>query len=91
VPETLHVLRYRYVPDILARRGPYRDAHLGLLRRLHAEGAVVTAGATGDPPSGALIVFRDAGAAERFAREDPYGSAGLVAERSVEPWTVVVP
>jgi uncharacterized protein len=91
MPETLAALEYTYVPDVLERRAPHREAHLALLRRLHEEGTLVMAGATGDPVAGALIVFRDAAAAERFAADDPYGAAGLVAAHRVIPWTLVVP
>ena len=91
MPEHLHVLVYQYPPDILERRAPHRDAHLAMLRTLADDGALVMAGATGDPPTGALLVFRSAADAERFAAEDPYGAAGLVVSRRIEPWTVVVP
>ena len=51
------------------------------------------AGATGDPPSGALFVFEgepDPGdEARAFMDADPYVAAGLVAESRIEPWTVV--
>jgi uncharacterized protein len=49
------------------------------------------AGATGDPPTGALFVLPggEPGAAERFAEGDPYVEAGLVTARRVVPWTVV--
>jgi uncharacterized protein YciI len=91
MPETLHVLSYDYVPDIMRRRAPHRDAHLAALRRLADEGLLVSAGATGDPPTGALIVFRTAEAAETFLAEDPYVAAGLVRSHRLAPWTVVVP
>ena len=47
------------------------------------------AGPVGDPPSGAVIVFRVGADAEAFAGEDPYVAAGLVTARRVEPWAVV--
>ena len=28
-----HVLNYKYVPDVLEKRGPHRDAHLGAARK----------------------------------------------------------
>lgn len=93
MPEQLFALIYEYVPDVLERRAPYRDAHLALLRELHATGAVVMAGATGDPVDGALFIFRGptAQSAHEFAAVDPYGSAGIVTSWRVEPWSVVVP
>jgi uncharacterized protein YciI len=91
-PERLHLLFYDYVPDIVERRGPHREGHLALLRRWKDEGRVVMAGATGDPPSGGLLVLRiaDPAEAEALIGEDPYVAAGLVASWRVEPWNVVV-
>jgi uncharacterized protein len=82
------VLFYEYVEDILERRAPVREAHL---KRIRAEDALVMAGALGDPPHGALFVFRGVGAehVEAFASEDPYVRAGLVTAWRVEPWNVV--
>ena len=84
------VLFYDYVEDILDRRDPYRDLHL---RRIASHPAIVMAGALGDPPHGAAIVFRgdDPGEALRFAAEDPYVVAGLVTAHRVERYAVVHP
>lgn len=93
MPTTHQILLYDYVPDVLERRAPHREAHLALLRDLHDQGLLLTAGATGDPVSGALFVFRGPSpdAAEAFARDDPYAAAGLVVAHRIVPWTVVVP
>ena len=74
------------------KRLPHREAHLGLVRAAHARGELVLAGALGDPPDGALLVFRadNPDTAERFARADPYVMQGLVTEWRVRPWNVVV-
>jgi uncharacterized protein YciI len=87
--ETLHILFYDYVPDIVERRAPHREGHLALIARYHEDGRLVMAGPVGDPLRGGLFVFREAGQAEVFAAEDPYVAAGLVADRRVDPWTVV--
>lgn len=86
------ILHYTYVDDILERREPYRADHLEGIRHAVARGEVVMAGATGDPVSGAAIVFGDVGSdvVERFAAGDPYAVAGLVAAWRIEPWNVVV-
>ena len=91
MPERLYLLHYDYVEDILDKRGPHRDAHLALIGEWHGDGRIVMAGAAGDPPSGALFVFRvdDPAEAEAFADADPYVAAGLVTDYRVEPWTVV--
>ncbi|MGD9573457.1 MAG: YciI family protein [Thermoleophilia bacterium] len=85
------VLVYDYVADILERRAPYREAHLARLAEFIGSGAMLSAGALGDPPVGALFVFGDVPASEagRFADGDPYVEAGLVTGRRILPWTVV--
>src|SRR5437764_3769865 len=86
-----HILSYEYVKDILERRAPYREEHLARIVREREQGRVVMAGALGEPPSGAAIVFEavEPEAVESFAREDPYVRAGLVTAWRVEPWTLV--
>jgi uncharacterized protein YciI len=86
------VLFYDYVEDILERRAPHRDAHLAALRAEKDAGRLVMAGALGDPPRGALIVFGDVdpNEVEAYATADPYVRAGLVTEWRVEAWNVVV-
>ena len=92
MPERLHLLHYDYVEGILEKRAPHRDAHLAYARRWKDEGRILLAGVVGDPPTGALFVFRveDPAELERFAEEDPYVHAGLVTARRVEPWMVVI-
>jgi uncharacterized protein YciI len=85
-------LAYDVVPNFIERRMPHREAHLRLVRDAHDRGVLVLAGALGDPPDGALLVFRgeSASAVEDFARADPYVREGLVTAWHVRPWTVVV-
>lgn len=85
----LSILSYSYVADVLERREPHREAHLALIARMETEGRLLLAGAIGDPPEGALIVFDSAAAAEEFAASDPYREAGLVTEHSIRPWNLV--
>jgi uncharacterized protein YciI len=91
-PGSYLLLFYDYVSDVLERRGPYRDAHLDHARAAKDRGGLINVGAVGSPPSGAVFVFADVGAAavHDFADDDPYVAAGLVTGRRVEPWTVVV-
>lgn len=84
-------LLYDYVPDMLERRKPHRDAHLALVRKLHGEGRIVLAGAF-QPVDGALLVFQ-AGApsdVEAFVNADPYVQHGLVARWRIREWAVAV-
>lgn len=85
------VLIYDYAPDILERRGPHRAAHLARIGEWVEAGAMLMAGALGDPPTGALFVFGDVPEDEiaRYADGDPYVAASLVTARRILPWTVV--
>lgn len=87
----MQVLHYEYVDDVLQRREPFRDAHLAVIDEWHRDGRLVLAGAVGDPPRGAILIFRDTPAAdiEAYANGDPYMSPGLIARWWIEPCTVV--
>jgi hypothetical protein len=54
-----HILQYQYVPDILEKRGPYREGHLGAARKLEKEGKCVLGGAFGDPVEGAIFILKN--------------------------------
>lgn len=86
-----HILFLDYVPDMLERRAPHRQAHLERIQAGKAAGSIVMAGALGQPPHGGAIVFKDAEPEEieRYAAEDPYTRAGLITGWRVEPWRLV--
>ena len=85
-------LTYDVVTNFAERRMQFREAHLRLVRDAHDRGQLVMAGALGQPPEGALLVFRGESASivEAFARADPYVREGLVTGWRVRPWIVVV-
>jgi uncharacterized protein YciI len=91
VPTPCLIVYYDYVPDVLERRGPHREAHLAHIRAWEADGRLAIAGATGDPPTGAAIVIAgdDPARAEQFVEGDPYVAAGLVSSYRIVPYTVV--
>ena len=86
----LKLLIYDYVEDIVEKRAPHRPAHLELIGEWVEDGRVVAGGATGDPPTGALIVLRESGDREALAAIDTYVREGLVTGWRVEPWANVV-
>jgi uncharacterized protein len=85
-------LTYEVVANFAERRMPYRDAHLQLVRDANGRGLLMIAGAVGDPPDAALLVFRAESPApvEAFVHADPYVAEGLVTSWRVRPWNVVV-
>lgn len=84
------LLFYDLAPDYLARRGNYRGLHLRMAWEAAERGELVLAGPLADPADQAVLLFSDAAAAERFAREDPYVREGLVTSWRVRAWTTVV-
>ena len=87
----LTALFYDYPADVLERRAPHREAHLGMAREHKQDGRLLMGGALGDPPHGALLVFRASREeVEAFAAADPYVVNGVATAWRVEPWNVVV-
>jgi uncharacterized protein len=90
-PRTLHLLLYEYVEDVIERRRPHREAHLALVRQWYEGKKLLVAGATGEPPSGALFVFDCQPAViEEFVGADPYVKAGLIVSDRTVSWNVVI-
>ena len=87
-----YVLQYETGEDFVDRRAPYRTEHLGLVREAHARGDVLMGGALGEPPEGAMIIFRadSPEVAEAFARVDPYVTSGVITRWTVRRWHVVI-
>lgn len=87
----LQALFYDYPADVLERRAPHREAHLGLAREWKADGRMLMGGPLGDPPRGALLVFRATReAVEEFAASDPYVVNGVATGWRIEPWNALV-
>jgi uncharacterized protein len=87
---THQILFYDYVEDIVSKRAPHREAHLGLASRWRDEGKLVLGGAIGDPPHGGVLVFTADADVGEFVDADPYVAEGLVTAHRVEPWNVVI-
>ena len=85
------LLTYTLAPDYLARRAALRAGHLALARAAAERGELLLGGAL-DPAEEAVLLFagEDAGAAEAFARCDPYVANGLVTDWRVRRWVMVM-
>mmetsp|Transcript_15951 Transcript_15951/g.34738 ORF Transcript_15951/g.34738 Transcript_15951/m.34738 type:complete len:153 (-) Transcript_15951:105-563(-) len=93
-PPSRYLLSYEYIPDVLEKRGPFREGHIGLAKDMIEEGVCVSGGPSTVPgesvPNGALFIFTTKDAAEKFVAEDPYVSNGIVTGHSIAEWSVVV-
>lgn len=87
-----YLLLYELVDGYLERREAHRTEHLARAAAARERGALVLAGAYGDPPIGAALVFRGAteDEARSFAVTDPYVLNGLITHWQVFPWKVVI-
>jgi uncharacterized protein len=87
-----YLLFYDFVPDYVARRGPFRSAHLLAAWKAQERGELILAGAYAEPVDGAALLFRcdSRKVPERFVESDPYIVAGLVTRWSIREWTTVV-
>lgn len=86
------VLIYDVVDDYVARRTPFREAHLQLAREFADSKKLLLGGALSDPVDQAILVFEvdSATEVEAFVDRDPYVQHGLVRSFRIRPWTVVV-
>lgn len=91
---TQFLLKYDYIPDVLEKRGPFREGHLALAKKLIEEGTCLSGGPTSPPsmdvPTGALFLFTELESAKAFVAGDPYVEHGIVTGHSIEEWNVVV-
>jgi uncharacterized protein YciI len=91
-----YLLTYDLAADYLERRPAFRAEHLALAQAAVARGELLLGGAVlaedGATAEQAALLFagEDAGAAEAFARADPYVGNGLVARWRVREWITVV-
>ena len=91
-PRTRHfLLTYTLAPEYLDRRPAFRAEHLALARAAAGRGELLLGGAL-DPAEEAVLLFAgdDPGAAEAFAKADPYVANGLVSAWRVREWLTVV-
>ena len=91
---TQFFLKYDYIPEVLEKRGPYREDHIRLAKKFIEEGTCLAGGPSGpvgmEVPTGAYFIFTTAEAAKKYAEGDPYVTNGIVTEYSIIEWNVVV-
>lgn len=86
------MLTYKYVPDVVTKRTPFRAAHLQLAQQYSSEGKLLLGGAFTDPIDSAAVIFKTDTKEdiEKFVQADPYVQQGIVTEWKIREWTVVV-
>ena len=87
---SIYAVSYTYSDDV-ATRDEVRPSHRDFLRGLNAEGVVRASGPV-DGGVGALVVLgaESTEDALRIQDADPFQVRGVIAERSVRQWDVVI-
>ena len=87
-----YLLFYEGSDDYVARRAPYRAAHVAFARAAATRGELILAGAFANPADGAVLLFKgdSPAVAEEFANHDPYVTSGVVRAWRVREWTTVI-
>lgn len=87
---SIYAVSYTYSDDV-ATRDEVRPSHRDFLRGLNAEGVVRASGPV-DGGVGALVVLEAESAEDalRILDADPFQVRGVIAERSVRQWDVVI-
>jgi hypothetical protein len=85
-----YAVSYTYTDDVTTR-DEVRPSHRDFLRGLNAEGVVRASGPV-DGGTGALVIVEagSAGEALGILDADPFEVRGVIAERSVRQWDVVI-
>jgi uncharacterized protein len=81
--------RFSSLVDVRGSHGEVMAAHLARSRELHDQGVLVMAGAFLEPAEGpvqTMGVLTSREAAEDYARNDPFVTAGLVEEYAIREW-----
>jgi uncharacterized protein YciI len=86
-----YLLFYEVGDDYVSKRAQFREAHLEKAWKASERGELVLAGAFAKPVDGALLLFTGDSpeVAEKFARNDPYVTNGVVKRWYVREWTTV--
>ena len=87
---SIYAVSYTYSDDV-ATRDEVRPSHRDFLRGLNAEGVVRASGPV-DGGVGALVVLEAESAEDalRILDADPFQVRGVIAERGVRQWDVVI-
>ncbi len=86
-----YLLFYEVADDYITRRAEFRNAHLEKAWAASERGELVLGGALANPPDRAILLFSGDSpeVAERFAKDDPYVSSGIVKCWYVSEWATV--
>ena len=83
------VLHYETDPKGMDLARQHFPAHRARLDAFHARGELLMVGMFDDPREGALGIYRDREAAERFVQGDPFILHGVVQRWTLKDWNEI--
>jgi uncharacterized protein len=90
---SLFAVFYTYADGSDDKRDEHRPAHRAFLRELHEAGKLKVCGPWGPQEApGGMLIFEAESAAEigDLLDDDPFQQVGVVADRSIKPWEIVI-
>jgi uncharacterized protein YciI len=86
-----YVLFYESAEDFRSKVPAHIEAHRALWGEFHAGGHLLMVGPFMDAPAGgAMGIFTNRDAAERFVKVDPFVAHGIVARWTIREWNEVL-
>jgi uncharacterized protein len=86
-----YVVLYESADDFRSKVPLHIEAHRALWRRFQTDGRLLMVGPFTDAPAGgAMAIFTDRDAAEKFVEADPFVTNGLVARWTIREWNEVL-
>jgi uncharacterized protein len=90
---SLFAVFYTYAEGSDDERDEHRPAHRAFLRELHEAGKLKVCGPWGPQEApGGMLIFEGGSATEiaGLLDDDPFRQVGVVADRSIKPWEIVI-
>ena len=86
-----YVVEYKYVPNMLEKRTPYRAAHLEFAKPFVENKSMIAGGAFVPTVESGMLLFNcKRSVVEHFVKNDPYVVNGLVPEHKINEWAVAI-
>lgn len=86
----LYALFYEKVANYTKKREPYRAQHLALATKYNKEGFLFMGGGLENFEQSALLLFTDKSKAQKFVKEDPYVTNGVIINYTIANWNIAV-
>jgi uncharacterized protein YciI len=78
-----YLLTYNYVPDMVNKRAPHREAHIAYAKAFESKGLLLGGALQNPVDSGVLLFDSDETSVKTYAENDPYMKNGLITSYSV--------